>query len=210
MIFFLSTAVFVGFVHSLAPGHWLPVVLIAKAQHWTLNKAIVGASIVALGHVLISLILGVSTLFLGTSFFSEYESVIEKNSGLLLMVFGFCYGLLAFFKHFKCHGHTHHIDQGHQQKGSALPFLFLFCLGLNPCIAALPLFVLASAQGIFSVFVVVLFFIIGVFSSVIGTTVLALKVGSEKVDQLLFEHYGDVITGMGMVCIGMLLYFFGF
>ena len=42
MILALSAG-FVGFIHSLSPGPWLPVVLMVKARKWHLAQAALAA-----------------------------------------------------------------------------------------------------------------------------------------------------------------------
>ncbi|MBU6376414.1 MAG: hypothetical protein KGQ59_10490, partial [Bdellovibrionales bacterium] len=77
MIFLMGSAAWVGFVHSLAPGHWLPVVLLAKARKWSPKKASAAALIAAFGHVMISLLVIGLAILVGSPILHEYEHVIE-------------------------------------------------------------------------------------------------------------------------------------
>jgi len=204
MVILSLSAAFVGLVHSLAPGHWLPVVLVAKTRKWPLKTAVVGALTAALGHIFISLILGLVSIAVGVHFLSQYEAVIERYAGLGLGVFGLCYALFAYYIHARCHGHTHH---GPSPKAGKTPFLFLFTLGFSPCVAVLPVFAAAATEGYWCVTVTLASFAVGVLTSLVGST-LVISLGLVKLDHPIFEHYGDVITGCGVAVMGLLLFFF--
>src|SRR5690242_12645224 len=105
MIILAFSAAFVGFVHSLAPGHWLPVVLMAKTRRWSRKTAILGAMVTASGHIFLSILLGAVSIWVGVHLFAQYESEIERYAGLALGVFGLLYAGMAFFRHSHCHGH---------------------------------------------------------------------------------------------------------
>lgn len=202
MFILAFSAAFVGLVHSLAPGHWLPVVLMAKGKRWPLQTAILGAVAVATGHIVLSLILGGISIFAEVRFFGLYEAEIEKYVGLGLAFFGLAYAAQAFFRHSHCHGHTHH---GPDVKGRKSPFLFLFSLGFSPCVAVLPIFAAASTQGVVATILAFVCFSFGVLTALIGATLLV-SYGLLKLDHPIFEHYGDVITGLGVAILGIALF----
>jgi nickel/cobalt exporter len=197
------SAALVGLVHSLAPGHWLPVVLVAKTRRWSLKMAVLGALAAALGHILLSIAFGILSIWIGVQFLSQYEGEIERYSGLGLGVFGLIYAGLAYFRHSQCHGHTHH---GPKPSQKTSPFVFLFSLGFTPCVAVLPVFAAAAAEGSFEVVLTLISFAVGVLVSLIGATLLFTR-GLVKIDHPLFEHYGDVLTGLGVAIMGVLLFF---
>jgi len=204
MILLAASAAFVGLVHSLAPGHWLPVVLMAKSRQWSTRSAIFGALMAASGHIAVSVILGVLGAELGAHFFMEYEHEIESYSGLGLVAFGLFYALYSFKRHSHCHGHEHHGPDVKNQKG---PFLFLFSLGFSPCLAVLPVFAAAAPMGIVTLGFTMLSFSGGVIGALVGATLLVSR-GLVKLDHPVLEHYGDVITGVSVALIGLALFLF--
>ena len=58
---FLSFAVF-GFgsalLHALFPTHWLPFVLVGRAQGWALRRVLAVATVAATGHILFTTLVG--------------------------------------------------------------------------------------------------------------------------------------------------------
>jgi nickel/cobalt exporter len=202
MIFLATSAIVIGFIHSLAPGHWLPVVLVSRARRWPLGTSVVGALTTALGHVLVSSVIGVAALELGEHLFTQREDQIERYGGLLVAAFGLIYGLVALFRHAGCVGHTHHGPAVSKKRG---PFAFLFFVGFTPCVAVLPVFIAAVAKGIAGVAVTMIAFAVGVAGALISATVFA-RFGVMKFDHPIFEHYGDVLTGAAIVVVGLILF----
>ncbi|MCM2277950.1 MAG: hypothetical protein NDJ89_07715 [Oligoflexia bacterium] len=203
MILILFTAAGIGFLHSLAPGHWLPVALLAKSRGWAARTALAGALVAASGHILISLALGVAGILIGSHLFEGREEEIERYGSLVLIAFGLAYGLLAFFRHSRCHGHGHH---GPKPDGKGA-FAFLFGLGFSPCVAVFPVFAAAATHGTLLVTSTMAAFSLGVIAALTIASQLALR-GLSYLDHPILEHYGDVLTGAGIVVMGMIFYFF--
>ena len=66
----------------------------------------------------------------------------DFRAGVILGLFLFAG--YAYFNHSSCHGHTHHgPDPRRDLRVKKTPFLFLFTLGLSPCVAVLPVFAAA-------------------------------------------------------------------
>lgn len=203
MLILAGSAAFVGFVHSLAPGHWLPILITVKSQRWPLRKAVIGALLAASGHVILSSVFGVIAIELGARLLSSHEEQIESYGGLLLFVFGLAYAVYSYFRHHSCHGHGHHGPQ----RNKVHPYLFLFSLGFTPCVAVLPVFAAASLKGALAMAFSVAAFSGGVICALVGATVLV-SLGIMKLDHPILDHYGDVITGFGVALMGWILYFY--
>ncbi len=204
MLLALSAA-FVGFVHSLSPGHWLPVVLMVKARKWDLPQATVAALVAASGHVVVSLGLGILAAFIGQSLFAPYLHELEEHAGVILIVSGLLYAIYSRFRHRHCHGHEHHGPD--PRKASKAPYVFLFSLGFSPCFAVLPVFATAIGMGNGVLALTMLFFSVGVIAALVGGSLLVSR-GLVKLDHPIFEHHGDLITGLGVAAMGLLLVLF--
>jgi nickel/cobalt exporter len=221
MTLLLLSAAIVGFVHSLAPGHWLPVVLMAKARRWPLRASAMGALLVAAGHILISTFIGALSIAVGSRVLDpgRYHDDIEKYSSLLLVVFGLGYALAAWLS--PGHGHDHglsdELECAHEgnllrrAKPRRKPFLFLFTLGLTPCVAVLPVFIASSARGDLGVVLAMAAFSVGVMVSILGST-LTVGLGASRLAGGLLEHplveaYGDVVAGICILLMGVALFF---
>ncbi len=195
------TAWMVGFIHSLAPGHWLPVVLLVRARRWNDRTASLAALTAASGHILVSIGLGMSALLLGSRFQGENIHELEQKAGWVMVVFGMVYAIYSLIRHRKCHGHEHHGPDGRSSKS---PFLFLFSLGLSPCFAVLPVFASALLLGSWTLISSMLGFAFGVSGALVMSS-LAVSKGLIKLDTPLFEHYGDLLTGFAVAVMGVFL-----
>lgn len=204
MILALSAA-FVGFVHSLSPGHWLPVVLMVKARRWDLAQAAFAALVAASGHIFVSVGLGFVGLFIGKSFFGPHLHEIEEHAGLILVFFGLAYAIHSRRAHRHCHGHEHH-GPDPRTSGKA-PYVFLFSLGFSPCFAVLPVFATAIGVGSTALLLSMTAFSVGVAAALLGGSLLVSR-GLVKLDHPIFEHHGDLITGLGVAAMGLILVLF--
>jgi len=225
-----STAAIIGLIHSLAPGHWLPVVLLAKGKRWSMRQALVGACIAGSGHIFISVLIGIIAFVLGDQFIPHPDAhdaheghgehahehvqgaapsvheMFERYSGLALIVFGLLYAWFAYRRHSRCHGHEHHGPT--PKKREKAPYAFLFMLGLSPCVAVLPVFGAAAIQNWSALVLTQLGFAFGVLSALTSATWASIR-GLGKLDHPILEHYGDVITGFAMALLGLFLFMFG-
>ncbi len=209
MMLLISSAALVGFVHSLAPGHWLPVVLLAKARRWSPATAAAASLVTAFGHVLLSLVLVSVGLAAGVSFLEEHEHLIEAYAGLGLAVFGLGYAAFSYRRHSSCRGHTHHgPSPSGQERSLGRTLLFLFSVGLSPCVAVFPVFVASAPFGWTGWILTGLGFTFGVVAALAGSS-LVVSAGVLKLDHPLFEHFGDVLTGLGVAILGIILFLLG-
>lgn len=203
----MASALFVGLLHTLAPGHWLPVVLLAKTHRWSLRTAFLGALTAGSGHILVSVGIGLVSIFIGAQFFSSYEEEIERLGGLMLAMFGLGYAFVSYFRHSSCLDHSHHgPDPAQKPESKNAPFLFLFSLGFSPCVAVVPLIATAGASGVIPTLATALGFSVGVLISLVTATSLS-TAGLMKLDHPLFEHYGNVIAGLGIAIMGVIMFF---
>lgn len=211
MIWIMASAITVGFIHSLAPGHWLPVVLLAKSRRWGPRTAALAALVTASGHILLSLAISAVALALGTQVLETHEHAIEAYAGLGLAVFGAVFAGYSYYRHSKCVGHTHHGPEPRESGGDPIPLRrslgFLFAVGFSPCVAVFPVFVAALPHGTTGWLLTGASFAAGVSLALAGS-VLVVSLGLLKLDHPVFEHFGDVLTGLAMVLLGLGLFLF--
>lgn len=206
MLPLVLSASFIGLIHSFAPGHWLPIILLAKSHRWSLGRAMGGAIVASFGHILVALIMGLGVMLLGAALVDRNLEMIEKYSGYFVGAFGIIYAITSVFRHSHCESHAHHgpeIPHGKKLK-KRIPYLFLFSIGLTPCLAVLPVIMAAIPNGNLAVSVTVLAYCLGVVLALVSATLLV-SLGISKLDHPILEHYGDVITGLTVALMGFTL-----
>lgn len=96
---FLSFAVAgfgVALVHVAIPTHWLPFVLVGRAQGWTLSRVMTAAVTAAVGHIATTSIAGVLILLAGRFMEQWIQGVLHYAAAALLLGFGLFYLARAF------------------------------------------------------------------------------------------------------------------
>src|SRR3989338_5390491 len=107
----LVSTLSIGFIHSLAPDHWLPFAMLAKARKWPRGKLMLITFISGIGHVGSSILFGAIGLLLGFSL-SKLKHVENHRAEIavwLLIGFGIAYAVWG-LKKAKEHKHLH-IDE---------------------------------------------------------------------------------------------------
>jgi len=194
----------VGFVHSLSPAHWAPVVLLSRGRRWSQARAVTGALVAATGHIIVSIATAVVAIGLGAHFVAEFEELIERYVGLALIFFGLTFSGIAYWNHFRCVGHTHHgPDPRNSEKR---PYVFLFLMGFAPCVAVIPVLLSAAPYGTSALALASVTFCIGVIAALVGA-VLLVTAGVKWLDHPILEHHGDIISGLSVAALGAILFF---
>ncbi|MDP1738613.1 MAG: hypothetical protein Q8L23_14375 [Caulobacter sp.] len=92
--FFLSFAAAgfgVALVHVAIPTHWLPFVLVGRAQGWALPRVLGAATVAAAGHILTTSVAGVLILVAGRFMEQWIQGVLHYAAAALLFGFGLFY-----------------------------------------------------------------------------------------------------------------------
>ncbi|MFZ4605703.1 MAG: hypothetical protein ACOYM5_05540 [Caulobacter sp.] len=97
--FFLSFAAAgfgVALVHVAIPTHWLPFVLVGRAQGWRLRRVLGAAAAAAVGHILTTSAVGVLILMAGRFMEQWLQGLLHYAAAALLFGFGVFYLTRAF------------------------------------------------------------------------------------------------------------------
>ncbi len=195
----LLSTISIAFLHSLAPDHWIPFVMIKKTQNWSKKKTFFVVLTSAIGHVGSSILLGGIGIALGfaSSILQGVESTRGEIGLYLLIGFGIAYTLWG-LKHAKSL-HTHSLNK----KAVTLWALFaIFVLG--PCEPLIPLMFLASSFDISGIIIISLTF------ALITIFMMELQVflgvfGIELVKHKIVEKYSHTFAGIVIAFTGILL-----
>ena len=109
----LSTGFAVAFLHAAIPTHWLPFVLIARAQRWNRPKTLAITALAGGGHVLATTALGVLLVWFGIKLDERAGAAFPWLAGSVLILIGLVY--LALQARGGGHGHTHLFGQRHDE-----------------------------------------------------------------------------------------------
>lgn len=194
-----------GFLHALAPDHWMPFVSIGRAQKYSQTK-LVGVTVLSgVAHVGSSIVLGGIGLLLGFSLtnLEAVESHRAEVAGLLLIGFGLAYGLWGLKQ---VRSHRHALDDPHRAV-TVWTLVIIFLLG--PCEPLIPLMFVAAAHGGHAVFLVSVLFAAITLVMMVVQTVLVYR-GIDLFPWIRIPHqYSHIIAGLVIAGTGLLVMFLG-
>ncbi|MEE9292352.1 MAG: hypothetical protein V3U83_05430 [Acidobacteriota bacterium] len=213
-------------VHALIPDHWLPFVLMARSQNWSNRRTLLLVSLAGFLHVLVSIAVAAIGIGVGAGsarFLAEnFGRSLEFLTGVLLVVFGLGYGILAHRREARAHApdaapggdvekggrpphaHGHLLERWFHRAltGGALVAI----IGISPCALLVPILLAASAQGTVPLVAAG----IGFALCTIGTMVLVTFFASRGMSRLqlpFFTRYGDLISGLMIAIAGIAVIF---
>ena len=98
-----STAI----IHALIPDHWLPFVLMSRAERWSDRRAAALTGLAGSLHVLVTLLAGALTILVGSATVQDLARrtghSLGSLIGLLLVIFGVSYGLFRHLREARVH-----------------------------------------------------------------------------------------------------------
>ena len=89
-----GTAVLIAFIHTvMGPDHYLPFIMLGRANKWSAKKVAIISTLCGIGHVLSSVILGTIGIAVGTAIrnLEYFESFRGEIASFLLIGFGIAY-----------------------------------------------------------------------------------------------------------------------
>lgn len=200
----MFSALTIGIVHALAPDHWLPFVMLGRAQKWTQWRLTVSTVLAGLGHVTSSLLIGGLGVLLGMAAerVNLWESTRGNIASLLLIGFGLAYMVWGIKNYDKKHSHT-------LQRAKTVSYWTLFALIVfGPCEPLIPLLFVGYGYGWSTVLSVFLLFGL----STIGMMLLQVHLafyGLSLFKAHRVEHASDIIAGGVIAATGIAIRMLG-
>ena len=194
---------FLALIHALIPNHWLPVVAVAKAEHWKVRDVTTITFISATAHVLGTVALGLILGVIGKELAEQYGHAINVAASILLIMFGLIYYTVNL-------PHHHHSQQKDvaQYKRSKRRWILIFILMMffSPCLEVESLFLSAGAYGMPTVTLLSIVYAIVSISGIL----LLVNLGNKGVSLLpaeFVEHNEKKISGAVLIAVGIVSFF---
>ena len=84
----VATVAAVGVLHTLVPDHWAPIVVVGRAQGWSVARTARAAAIAGIGHVTSTLVLGMLLWAAGAVLAVRYGHGVNLAAACALIAFG--------------------------------------------------------------------------------------------------------------------------
>jgi hypothetical protein len=204
----------VGALHSLAPDHWVPFAALARAGRWSARRTAMVTLSCGIGHVTVSVLLGLCGLLLGFEILVVFGRRMEAAAGILLIGFGLAYAIWGLRRalHGRVHDHLHAQGAGelaqlhfHARDGKPRPLTgwSLFALfSADPCVAVLPILFAAAPLGGSRAAAVVVTYEAATLSAMLLLVLLA-RAGASRLRARWFDRYGDGAAGLVIAAAGV-------
>ncbi len=219
VIFWMSCTT--AIVHALIPDHWLPFVLLARAQGWSQRRLTTLVALAGLLHVAVSIVVALAAILIGTVSLRGLEAragrTLEFPGGWFLVIFGVAYGLLAHLREGRAHrmpgGRPNAPDDHVHAHGHLLERWFhgalsgpalVAVIGISPCALLVPVLFAAASEGAAAMLAAALGFVACTLLTMVGVALFAHH-GMRRFDLPLFARYGDLESGALIAAIGLLV-----
>ena len=196
-------------VHTLIPDHWLPFVLVSRAERWGLRHTIWLTTLSGLLHVVVSVAIAISLVLAGRgaeSVLQWLEASAEALSGWILVVFGVAYMCWFLMRGGHVHSfgmHPHHEAEAAAEKArppiTLSGYALAFVVGFNPCVLVVPLAWQASEISTRTLVAVVTAFALTTLTTMVGVIWLGLR-GTARLDRPFLARYGEAVSG-GIIAV---------
>ena len=206
-------AAIVGILHMSAPDHWLTLCVLARNKKWT-SKKIFGISFMtAIGHVGLSVAMGLTVVIVGLVFSHLISDYLDIGIGIAMIGGGFIVGIIPLVrKNHHNHNHTHHEhdhvhDHGHDNEKynkltSKIGYFAVLGAALSPDPSIIPIYFSAISAGFYFALEISVVFAV----ASIATLLLLVQLGTMGLAKTLAkipEKYNDSMVGFVIMAIGI-------
>ena len=187
MLDILVGAFLVSAVHPIMPDHWIPLVLISKAEQWSQTETLWISTLITIPHIISTIILGVLVGLIGFQISSIHESILEILAPMMFILIGLFY----VYRSIRTRSH-HHFDLSSanlndRSKKNIILFMAT-ALFFSPCIPIGSYFFIVGAKG-FSSLIIVSAIYFSVTLTIMLLMVFLGRKGVERIKWHFLEHH---------------------
>ena len=193
-----------AFLHAALPTHWLPFVLVGRAQRWSLMRVMTVAVTAGLAHIASTALVGSLIVAAGLALNAWIGGLLPHLSAALLFIFGAFYLAKASLqKPIMATGPEAEVPEPAVSDRAAFWGLVLM-MAVTPGEVLLPIYLSSATEGVMALALLTLAFAAG---TVLGMTLLA-ALASAGYSILRLERwarYEGAILGVALILIGFLV-----
>jgi len=205
---YMIGAALVGILHMSAPDHWLTLCVLARNKKWTTKKLFGISFMTAIGHVGLSIVMGLAVVLVGLVFSHLISYYLDTAIGVIMVGGGLIVGIITLVrKKPHEHDHTHEHEHEHEEKksgklASKIGYFAVLGAALSPDPSIIPIYLSAISAGFY--FAIELSVIFATAS--ILTLLLLVQLGTKGLVKTLAkipEKYNDSMVGFVIMAIGI-------
>ena len=193
-----------AFLHAALPTHWLPFVLVGRAQRWTLARSLLAVTAAGLAHIASTALVGSLIVAAGLALDAWVAGLLPHLSAVLLFGFGGFYLIKSAVRRPALAGGPA-FDLAEPTVSHAAAFWGLVAvMALSPGEVLLPIYMSSAQEGVGALAMLTLAFADGTILGMATFTTLA-RAGASVLRLGRWARYEGAILGLALIAIGLLV-----
>lgn len=205
LLFSLLGGAFVtAFLHAALPTHWLPFVLVGKAQRWTLAQVLGAVAAAGLAHITVTALVGGLIVIAGLALDRWMAGILPHLAAVLLFLFGAFYLARATLKRPATAGGPA-MDVADPAVSDKTAFLGLVAMmAVSPGEVLLPIYLSSASEGFAALALLTLVFAVGTIAGMAVFTALA-SAGASILRLERWARYEGAVLGVALIGLGLIV-----
>lgn len=202
----LGTGFATAFLHAALPTHWLPLVLVGRAQRWNLPRVLGAVGVAGLAHIATTAVVGGLIVMAGLALDQWVSGLLPHIAAVLLFLFGAFYLAKATLRRPKLAGGPE-IDLPEPSVSHAAAFWGLVAMmAVSPGEVLLPIYLSQAKEGLLLLSALTVAFAAGTVAGMTVFTLLA-RAGWSVLRLERWARYEGAVLGVALILIGLLVVF---
>ncbi|WP_292224467.1 hypothetical protein [Brevundimonas sp.] len=193
-----------AFLHAALPTHWLPFVLVGRAQRWGTGRTLSAVVVAGLAHIVTTAVVGGLIVAAGLALDQWISGLLPHLSAVLLFLFGAFYLARAMLKRPVTAGGPS-LDSPEPAVSNRAAFLGLVMLmALSPGEVLLPIYLSSASEGIAALSLLTVVFALGTVAGMAVFTSLA-SAGASILRLERWARYEGAVLGLALITLGLIV-----
>ncbi len=193
-----------AFLHAALPTHWLPFVLVGRAQRWGTARTLSAVVVAGLAHIVTTAVVGGLIVAAGLALDQWISGLLPHLSAVLLFLFGAFYLARAMLKRPVTAGGPA-LDSPEPAVSNRAAFLGLVMLmALSPGEVLLPIYLSSASEGIAALSLLTVVFALGTVAGMAVFTSLA-SAGASILRLERWARYEGAVLGLALITLGLIV-----
>jgi hypothetical protein len=193
-----------AFLHAALPTHWLPFVLVGRAQGWTMTRTLGAVGAAGIAHIISTAVVGALIVAAGLALDQWVAGLLPHLSAALLLLFGAFYLVRAAVRRpVGANGATMELAEPTVTHAAAFWGLVVM-LAVSPGEVLLPIYMSSAQEGPMVLILLTLVFLAGTLLGMGVFTALA-RAGASLLRLERWARYEGAILGLALIGLGLLI-----
>jgi hypothetical protein len=198
-----------AFLHAALPTHWLPFVLVGRAQRWNLPRTLAAVATAGLAHIASTALIGGLIVAAGLALDQWIAGLLPHLSAALLFLFGAFYLVKAALRRpalVTASGGGHQaLELAEPTVSHAAAFWGLVAMmAISPGEVLLPVYMSSAQEGLLALSLLTLAFAAGTVLGMSLFTILA-RAGASVLRLERWARYEGAVLGVALIGLGLLV-----